>query len=177
MSVSKLGNDTGQARGDRRWNSKYQLRGDPGCVGTGVGTRGLGDLMLFPLAWAPPSQIAGVEHVVFIQRNVLNWRERTLLIDAHNETFASRVTVKEHCRYTVSLPGLLMVLMLSQGLCAPPLSLCLLDSSLVGFIPPPFLDLVSLCSPGWPENFLSSYLSFLSAGIPGDLCQSFPSVD
>ncbi|EDL96263.1 similar to KIAA0420 (predicted), partial [Rattus norvegicus] len=46
-------------------------------------------------------KIAGVEHVVFIQRNVLNWRERTLLIDAHNETFASRVTVKEHCRYTV----------------------------------------------------------------------------
>lgn len=46
-------------------------------------------------------KIAGVEHVVFIQRNVLNWRERTLLIDAHNETFASRVTVKESCRYTV----------------------------------------------------------------------------
>ncbi|XP_029400465.1 SEC14-like protein 5 isoform X2 [Mus pahari] len=46
-------------------------------------------------------KIAGVEHVVFIQRNILNWRERTLLIDAHNETFASRVTVKESCRYTV----------------------------------------------------------------------------
>ncbi|XP_037056554.1 SEC14-like protein 5 [Peromyscus leucopus] len=46
-------------------------------------------------------KIAGVEHVVFVQRNVLNWRERTLLIDAHNETFASRVTVKENCRYTV----------------------------------------------------------------------------
>ncbi|MEJ1287416.1 SEC14-like lipid binding 5 [Cricetulus griseus] len=46
-------------------------------------------------------KIAGVEHVVFVQRNVLNWRERTLLIDAHNETFSSRVTVKENCRYTV----------------------------------------------------------------------------
>ncbi|XP_021488050.1 SEC14-like protein 5 isoform X1 [Meriones unguiculatus] len=46
-------------------------------------------------------KIAGVEHVVFVQRNVLNWRERTLLIDAHNETFASRVTVKENCSYSV----------------------------------------------------------------------------
>ncbi|KAB0394221.1 hypothetical protein E2I00_005062 [Balaenoptera physalus] len=46
--------------------------------------------------------IAGVEHVVFVQRNVLNWKERTLLIEAHNETFASRVVVKENCSYTVS---------------------------------------------------------------------------
>ncbi|XP_023472130.2 SEC14-like protein 5 [Equus caballus] len=46
-------------------------------------------------------KIAGVEHVVFVQRNVLNWRERTLLIDAHNETFASRVVVRENCSYTV----------------------------------------------------------------------------
>lgn len=92
---------------------KYQLRGDPGWVGAEGGTRDLGDLSLFPLPWAPPSQIAGVEHVIFIQRNVLNWRERTLLIDAHNETFASRVTVKESCRYTVSLPGFPVVWMLS----------------------------------------------------------------
>ena len=109
---------------------KYQLRGDPGWVGAEVGTRDMGDLVLFPfaislavstrhflslfpLAWAPPLQIAGVEHVVFIQRNVLNWRERMLLIDAHNETFASRVTVKESCRYTVSLLASPMVLMLS----------------------------------------------------------------
>lgn len=77
---------------------------------------------LTPLPWALPSQIAGVEHVVFVQRNVLNWRERTLLIDAHNETFASRVTVKENCRYTVSSPGPPGALMLSQGwdLCVPP---------------------------------------------------------
>uniref|UniRef100_A0A8C9AY46 SEC14 like lipid binding 5 n=1 Tax=Prolemur simus TaxID=1328070 RepID=A0A8C9AY46_PROSS len=49
-------------------------------------------------------KIAGVEHVVFVQRNVLNWKERTLLIEAHNETFASRVVVHENCSYTVS-PG------------------------------------------------------------------------
>lgn len=49
-----------------------------------------------------PLQIAGVEHVVFVQTNVLNWKERTLLIEAHNDTFASRVVVKETCRYTVS---------------------------------------------------------------------------
>ena len=47
-------------------------------------------------------QIAGVEHVVFVQRNVLNWKERTLFIEAHNETFASRVVVKENCSYRVS---------------------------------------------------------------------------
>ncbi|KAG8506466.1 SEC14-like protein 5 [Galemys pyrenaicus] len=46
-------------------------------------------------------KIAGVEHVVFVQTNILNWRERTLLIEAHNETFASRVVVKENCSYTV----------------------------------------------------------------------------
>ncbi|XP_037360479.1 SEC14-like protein 5 [Talpa occidentalis] len=46
-------------------------------------------------------KIAGVEHVVFVQRNVLNWKERTLLIEAHNETFANRVVVKENCSYTV----------------------------------------------------------------------------
>ena len=47
-------------------------------------------------------QIAGVEHVVFVQRNVLNRKERTLLIEAHNETFANRVVVKENCSYRVS---------------------------------------------------------------------------
>ncbi|KAL4836471.1 hypothetical protein H8958_021378 [Nasalis larvatus] len=46
-------------------------------------------------------KIAGVEHVVFVQTNVLNWKERTLLIEAHNETFANRVVVNEHCSYTV----------------------------------------------------------------------------
>lgn len=58
---------------------------------------------LTPCAPVPgPLQIAGVEHVVFVQRNVLNWKERTLRIDAHNETFASRVVVRENCSYTVS---------------------------------------------------------------------------
>lgn len=52
-----------------------------------------------------PLQIAGVEHVVFLQRNVLNWKERTLHIEAHNETFASRVVVKENCSYTVRQAG------------------------------------------------------------------------
>ncbi|XP_024409219.2 SEC14-like protein 5 [Desmodus rotundus] len=46
-------------------------------------------------------KIAGVEHVVFVQKNVLNWKERTLHIEAHNETFASRVVVHENCSYTV----------------------------------------------------------------------------
>ncbi|KAK2501332.1 LOW QUALITY PROTEIN: hypothetical protein MC885_020103, partial [Smutsia gigantea] len=45
-------------------------------------------------------KIAGVEHVVFVQTNVLNWKERTLLIEAHNDTFASRVVVKENCSYS-----------------------------------------------------------------------------
>lgn len=56
--------------------------------------------------WLPlPLQMAGVEHVVFLQRNVLNWKERTLHIEARNETFASRVVVKENCSYTVRQAG------------------------------------------------------------------------
>ncbi|XP_023670771.1 SEC14-like protein 5 isoform X1 [Paramormyrops kingsleyae] len=46
-------------------------------------------------------KIAGVEYVYFIQKNTLNWKDRTLLIEAHNETFASRVTVLEKCSYSV----------------------------------------------------------------------------
>ncbi|XP_042336755.1 SEC14-like protein 5 isoform X1 [Sceloporus undulatus] len=46
-------------------------------------------------------KIAGVEFVFFIQKNTVNWKERTLLIEAHNETFASRVTVLETCSYSV----------------------------------------------------------------------------
>lgn len=37
----------------------------------------------------------------FIQKNSLNRRERTLHIEAHNESFSSRVNVYEHCCYTV----------------------------------------------------------------------------
>uniref|UniRef100_A0A4X2L5E3 SEC14 like lipid binding 5 n=1 Tax=Vombatus ursinus TaxID=29139 RepID=A0A4X2L5E3_VOMUR len=46
-------------------------------------------------------KIAGVEYVIFVQKNVLNWKDRTLLIEAHNETFANRVIVHENCSYTV----------------------------------------------------------------------------
>uniref|UniRef100_A0A8C9TEU5 SEC14 like lipid binding 5 n=1 Tax=Scleropages formosus TaxID=113540 RepID=A0A8C9TEU5_SCLFO len=46
-------------------------------------------------------KIAGVEYVYFVQKNTLNWKDRTLLIEAHNETFASRVTVIERCSYSV----------------------------------------------------------------------------
>ena len=51
-------------------------------------------------------KIAGVDYVYFVQKNSLNARERTLHIEAHNETFANRVVIKEHCCYTVSAaPG------------------------------------------------------------------------
>ncbi|XP_077130375.1 SEC14-like protein 5 [Ranitomeya variabilis] len=46
-------------------------------------------------------KIAGVEYVYFIQKNTLNWKDRTLLIDAHNETFSTRVLVNETCSYSV----------------------------------------------------------------------------
>ncbi|XP_075035257.1 SEC14-like protein 5 [Mixophyes fleayi] len=46
-------------------------------------------------------KIAGVEFVFFIQKNTLNWKDRTLLIDAHNETFSTRVLVNETCSYSV----------------------------------------------------------------------------
>ncbi|XP_040186063.1 SEC14-like protein 1 isoform X2 [Rana temporaria] len=46
-------------------------------------------------------KIAGVDYVYFIQKNSMNRRERTLQIEAHNETFASRIVVHEYCCYTV----------------------------------------------------------------------------
>lgn len=48
-------------------------------------------------------QIAGVDYLYFIQKNTLNRRDRTLQIEVHNETFSSRVVVRECCNYTVSL--------------------------------------------------------------------------
>lgn len=48
------------------------------------------------------SQIAGVDYVYFVQKNSLNSRDRTLHIEAHNETFSNRVIIHEHCCYTVS---------------------------------------------------------------------------
>lgn len=56
----------------------------------------------FSLLVPHPSQIAGVEYVFFIQKNTVNWKERTLRIEAHNETFANRVVVLETCSYSVS---------------------------------------------------------------------------
>nr|KAF6458704.1 SEC14 like lipid binding 1 [Rousettus aegyptiacus] len=46
-------------------------------------------------------KIAGVDYVYFVQKNSLNSRERTLHIEAHNETFSNRVIINEHCCYTV----------------------------------------------------------------------------
>ncbi|CAH2307875.1 SEC14 5 [Pelobates cultripes] len=46
-------------------------------------------------------RIAGVEFVFFIQKNTLNWKDRTLLIEARNETFSTRVLVNETCSYSV----------------------------------------------------------------------------
>lgn len=46
-------------------------------------------------------KIIGVDHVFFIQKNMLNLRTRTLEIEAYNESFANRVTVLEKCRYFV----------------------------------------------------------------------------
>ncbi|XP_069005839.1 SEC14-like protein 1 [Embiotoca jacksoni] len=45
-------------------------------------------------------RIAGVDYLYFIQKNTLNRRDRTLHIEVHNETFSSRVIVRECCSYT-----------------------------------------------------------------------------
>lgn len=39
--------------------------------------------------------------IYFIQKNTLDRRKRVLDIEAYNESFASRVTILEHCRYFV----------------------------------------------------------------------------
>jgi len=44
-----------------------------------------------------------VDFVYFIQRNVLNRRNSVLEIEAYNESFATRVTVIEKCKYFVSI--------------------------------------------------------------------------
>ncbi|XP_077979805.1 SEC14-like protein 1 [Glandiceps talaboti] len=46
-------------------------------------------------------KIVGVEFIYFIQKNSLNLKERTLKIEAHNESFSSRVIINEHCFYSV----------------------------------------------------------------------------
>ncbi|XP_077690236.1 SEC14-like protein 1 isoform X3 [Eretmochelys imbricata] len=46
-------------------------------------------------------KIAGVDYVYFVQKNSLNRQDRTLHIEAYNETFSNRVIINEHCCYTV----------------------------------------------------------------------------
>ena len=46
-------------------------------------------------------KIIGVDFVYFIQRNILDRRSSILEIEAYNESFSSRVTVIEKCRYFV----------------------------------------------------------------------------
>lgn len=46
-------------------------------------------------------RIIGVDFVYFIQRNVLDRRNSILEIEAYNESFSSRVTVIEKCRYFI----------------------------------------------------------------------------
>ncbi|XP_026773037.3 SEC14-like protein 1 isoform X2 [Pangasianodon hypophthalmus] len=46
-------------------------------------------------------RIAGVDYLYFVQKNTLDWRQRSLHIETYNESFSSRVIVKEHCSYTV----------------------------------------------------------------------------
>ncbi|CAF3297870.1 unnamed protein product [Rotaria sp. Silwood2] len=46
-------------------------------------------------------KIVNVDYVVFLQKNHLDRRQRTLRIDACNESFSSRLTIKEFCHYYV----------------------------------------------------------------------------
>ncbi|XP_042218419.1 SEC14-like protein 1 isoform X2 [Homarus americanus] len=46
-------------------------------------------------------KIMGVEYIYFVQTNTLDNRNRTLTIEAYNESFSSRVVINEKCRYTV----------------------------------------------------------------------------
>lgn len=46
-------------------------------------------------------KIAGVDFVYFIQKNSLDRRNRTLKIEARNESFSSRIVINENCTYTV----------------------------------------------------------------------------
>jgi len=47
-------------------------------------------------------KIAGVDLVLFIQRNTLDRKNRALKIEAYNESFATRIVVHEVCNYFVS---------------------------------------------------------------------------
>lgn len=47
-------------------------------------------------------QLVGVDYVLFQQKNDLNLKNRTLDIEVKNESFSSRITLTEKCRYYVS---------------------------------------------------------------------------
>lgn len=47
-------------------------------------------------------KLAGVDYVYFIQVNTLDRPARTLKIEATNESFANRISIKEYCTYYVS---------------------------------------------------------------------------
>ncbi|XP_041363416.1 SEC14-like protein 5 [Gigantopelta aegis] len=46
-------------------------------------------------------KIVGVDYVIFIQKNCLDRRKRTLMISAYNESFSSRIAIVENCYYSV----------------------------------------------------------------------------
>ncbi|OQR70149.1 SEC14 protein 1 [Tropilaelaps mercedesae] len=46
-------------------------------------------------------KLVGVDHLLFIQQNILDRRNRVLKIEAWNESFSGRVSIKEFCTYSV----------------------------------------------------------------------------
>ncbi|XP_015791583.1 SEC14-like protein 1 [Tetranychus urticae] len=46
-------------------------------------------------------KMSGIDYFYCIQRNTLDRRKRTLVIEAWNESFASRIHIKEYCTYYV----------------------------------------------------------------------------
>jgi hypothetical protein len=46
-------------------------------------------------------KIVNIDHVIFLQKNHLDRRQRTLRIDACNESFSTRLIIKEFCHYYV----------------------------------------------------------------------------
>ncbi|XP_028967454.1 SEC14-like protein 1 [Galendromus occidentalis] len=46
-------------------------------------------------------KIVGVDHMLFIQQNILDRRNKVLKIEAWNESFSGRVSIKEYCTYSV----------------------------------------------------------------------------
>uniref|UniRef100_A0A4W5PVF8 PRELI/MSF1 domain-containing protein n=1 Tax=Hucho hucho TaxID=62062 RepID=A0A4W5PVF8_9TELE len=46
-------------------------------------------------------KIVGLDYAYFIQKNTLSWRDRTLVIKVHNQTYNNRLIVTETCCYSV----------------------------------------------------------------------------